>query len=131
LLINHSYDHPSFTGGSTNTPALTRLNAGTSVEDGRRCAAASGATKPAFPAALHGAYDDTVNADVGARGYSYNVMWADSRGWMGIPAPEITSRCLSLAEPGAIYVFHVGAASQDGPALQAIIDGLRADGWHG
>ena len=32
-------------------------------------------------------------------------------------------------EPGAIYVFHVGSASQDGPALQAVIDGLRAQGY--
>jgi hypothetical protein len=54
-------------------------------------------------------------------------MWTvDSRGWMGLAAPLITQRCTDLAEPGAIYVFHVGSASQDGPALQGIIDGLRA-----
>ena len=71
-----------------------------------------------------------MNADVGARGYAYNVMWTvDSQGWKGIPAENITQRCLDMAEPGAIYVFHVGAASQDGPALQRIVDGLRAAGY--
>jgi hypothetical protein len=71
-----------------------------------------------------------VNADVGARGYAYNVMWTvDSQGWKGLSAVEITQRCTSLAEPGAVYVFHVGSASQDGPALQGIIDGLRGAGY--
>jgi len=39
------------------------------------------------------------------------------------------ARGISLAEPGAIYVFHVGFVSQDGPVLQAIIDGLCAQGF--
>ena len=71
-----------------------------------------------------------MNEDVGARGYKYNVMWTlDSRGWTGIPAAEIMQRCLDNAEPGAIYIFHVGSASEDGPALQQIIDGLEAQGY--
>jgi len=57
-------------------------------------------------------------------------MWTvDSRGWTVIPASQIIQRCLDLAAPGAIYVFHVGSASQDGPALQSIIDGLRTQGY--
>ena len=71
-----------------------------------------------------------MNVDVGLRGYSSNVLWTvDSRGWMGLAAAAIAQRCLSLAEPGAIYVFHVGAASQDAQALPAIISGLRAQGY--
>jgi peptidoglycan-N-acetylglucosamine deacetylase len=86
-------------------------------------------TKPYFRPPF-GDYDDSVNAYIGARGYAYNVMWTiDSRGWQGLAAPLITQRCMELAEPGAIYVFHVGSASQDGPALQSIIDGLRAAGY--
>jgi hypothetical protein len=53
----------------------------------------------------------------------------DSRGWQGIAAEEIVSRCLALAVPGAIYVFHVGSASNDAAALQPIIDALRQDGY--
>jgi hypothetical protein len=71
-----------------------------------------------------------VNADVYARGYLYNVMWTvDSLGWNGLPADEIVERCLSLVEPGAIYIFHVGSASQDAAALQRVIDGLQEMGY--
>ncbi|HET9476881.1 MAG TPA: polysaccharide deacetylase family protein [Dehalococcoidia bacterium] len=130
-LINHSYDHASFTGQSTGKPPLTQ---GERWDELDRTEAiveqiADGTTKPYFRPP-YGDFDDSVNVDVGARGYQYNVMWTvDSRGWLGIPAGEITQRCLDMAEPGAIYVFHVGSASQDGPALQGIIDGLRAGGY--
>jgi peptidoglycan/xylan/chitin deacetylase (PgdA/CDA1 family) len=130
-FINHSYDHPSFTGLSTGEPPLTQAERWDQLDRTEAIIAqiAGATTKPYFRPP-YGDYDDSVNADVGARGYAYNVMWTvDSRGWTGIPAAEIIQRSLDLAEPGAVYVFHVGAASQDGPALQAIIDGLRANGY--
>ncbi len=123
-MINHSYNHPSFRDLSQaerwdqldRTEKIIRDLTGAT-------------TKPYFRPPF-GAYDDSVNADVGKRGYAYNVMWTvDSRGWKGISAGEITQRCLEMAEPGAIYIFHVGSASQDGPALQEIIDGLRDRGY--
>ena len=78
----------------------------------------------------YGDYDASVNADLYARGYTYNVLWTvDSLGWDGLPAADITRRCLDRAEPGAIFVFHVGSASQDAAALQPIIDGLRGTGY--
>ena len=49
--------------------------------------------------------------------------------WDGLPAADIVRRCLSRVEPGAIYVFHVGAASEDAAGLQPIIDGLRGMGY--
>ena len=71
-----------------------------------------------------------MNADVGALGYRYNVMWAlDSFGWRGWSAQDITIRVLTNTSPGSIIIFHVGSSSQDGPALQAIIDGLRQQGY--
>jgi len=71
-----------------------------------------------------------VNNDVGARGYGFNVMWTiDSQGWLGIAADRIVRRCLDMAAPGAIYVFHVGAASADAQALPEIITGLRERGY--
>jgi len=130
-VINHSYDHPSFTGRSTNLPALTQaqrwdqLDKTESIIQGL----AGVSTKPYFRPP-YGDYDDSVNADVYARGYLYNVMWTvDSLGWNGLAADAIVERCLSLAEPGAIYVFHVGSASQDAAALQRVIDGLREMGY--
>jgi hypothetical protein len=50
-------------------------------------------------------------------------------GWNGYSADAIVQRCLDMAEPGAIYIFHVGSQSQDGPALQRVIDGLRSAGY--
>ena len=130
-LINHTYDHKSFTGLSTGEGALSRERRWEELDLTaaaiQRIAGAS--TKPLFRPP-YGDYDASVNADVGARGYAYNVLWTvDSQGWNGLPAQDIVTRCLSMAEPGAIYVFHVGSASQDAAALQEVIDGLRADGY--
>ena len=127
-LINHSYDHQSFTGVSTGKPPLSQAERWDQLDRTEASVQTlTGATTKPYFRPPYGDYDESVNADVGARGYGYNVMWTvDSRGWTGIPAAEIRQRCLDLSEPGAIYVFHVGSASQDGPALQSIIDGLRA-----
>jgi tetratricopeptide (TPR) repeat protein len=86
-------------------------------------------TKPYFRPPF-GDYDDSVNYDVFARGYRYSIMWSvDSEGLRGRSADEIIQICLSQAHPGAIYILHVGSASQDAAALPRIIDGLRAQGY--
>lgn len=131
VLINHSYDHASFTGFSSGQPALT--SAQRSEQLSRTESIIWGltgrSTKPYFRPP-YGDYDASVNADVGAQGYRYNVMWTvDSYGWRGWSANEILARVNSLVEPGAIVIFHVGSQSQDGPALQPIIDSLRQKGY--
>ncbi|OGO49857.1 MAG: hypothetical protein A2148_02490 [Chloroflexi bacterium RBG_16_68_14] len=130
-LINHSYDHSSFTGLSTGQPPLTlaqRWEQLDRTEEVFRSIAGVEA-KPYFRPP-YGDYDDSVNSDLSARGYRYNVLWSvDSQGWNGLSADEIVERCLGLAQAGAIYIFHVGSASQDAMALQRIIDGLRAGGY--
>jgi peptidoglycan/xylan/chitin deacetylase (PgdA/CDA1 family) len=130
-FINHTYDHASFTGSSTSSEPLTRDERFSEIDRTEQTIHdLTGATTYPYFRPPYGDYDQTVLNDVGARGYAYTVMWTlDSRGWMGIPAPQITQRCLDNAENGAIYIFHVGSASQDGPALQGIIDGLRAQGY--
>jgi peptidoglycan/xylan/chitin deacetylase (PgdA/CDA1 family) len=130
-LINHSYDHPSFTGLSTGEPPLTQAERWEQLDrtDAIIQELAGLSTKPYFRSP-YGDYDASVNDDLHARGYTYNVLWTvDSGGWAGLPASDITRRCLSRVEPGAIFVFHVGAASQDAAALQPIIDGLTAMGY--
>lgn len=130
-LINHTYDHGSFTGYSTGAPALTQsqrwdeLNRAEAIVQN----IAGVTTKPYFRPP-YGDYDASVNADVGARGYRYSIMWTvDSMGWNGFTADAIVQRCLDQAVPGAIYIFHVGSASQDAAALQRVIDGLRGAGY--
>lgn len=130
-LINHSYDHPNFRDPSDSGTAFTREERWYQLDRTEQIVqdTAGGTTRPYFRPPF-GAYDDSVNVDVGADGYAYNVMWTvDSHGWLGRTAEEITQRCVDLAEPGAIYVLHLGSSSQDGPALQGIIDGLRAKGY--
>jgi peptidoglycan/xylan/chitin deacetylase (PgdA/CDA1 family) len=130
-LINHTYDHKSFTGNSTGAAPLTRAERWDELDHAESIIHdLTGATTLPYFRPPYGDYDASVNEDVGARGYAYNVMWTlDSRGWTGIPAAEIVQRCLDNAQPGAIYIFHVGSASEDGPALQQIIDGLKAQGY--
>ncbi len=131
LLINHTYDHQSFTGSSTNKSPLAQADRWAELDRTEAIIEplTGKSTLPYFRPP-YGDYDSSVNADVYARGYRYNVMWTvDSQGWRGLSAAQIVQRCLSQAQPGAIYIFHVGAASQDAAALQRVIDGLRAAGY--
>ncbi len=130
-LINHTYDHASWTGNSTGAAPLTRDQRWAELDQTESIIAQlTGATTLPYFRPPYGDYDQSVLDDAGARGYAYSVMWTvDSRGWMGNPAPQITQRCLDNSQPGAIYIFHVGSASQDGVALQDVIDGLRGQGY--
>ena len=130
-LINHSYDHASFTGLSTGSPPLTQEQRWAELDRTEQIVAdlTGASTKPFFRPPF-GDYDDSVNYDVFARGYAYSVLWSvDSDGWRGISADQIVQISLSQAHPGAIYILHVGAASQDANALPRIIDGLRKRGY--
>lgn len=130
-LVNHSWSHPSFTGLSTGTEPLSvseRRSQLTKAE--AAIASASGTAARPWFRPPYGDQDRSVLVDVGAAGYRYVAMWTiDSLGWKGLTAAQIAERCLAGAEPGAIYLFHVGSASADHAALQAIIDGLRAQGY--
>lgn len=130
-LINHSYDHSSFTGVSWSAVARTPAERAAQLTRTERIIeeVTGTSTKPYFRPPF-GDYDSSVLADVGALGYGTTVMWTvDSMGWRGWEANQIAQRCLEGAAAGAIYIFHVGAASKDAEALGAIIDGLRARGF--
>ena len=78
----------------------------------------------------YGDDDPHVAADVASVGYSRKIGWSvDSLGWRGLLAQDIEARCLKLAAPGAVYIFHVGRASQDALALGQVIGGLREHGF--
>ncbi len=130
-LINHTYSHRSFTGYSTRTYALTYAQR--KEELSRNESIVSRLTgkgiRPTFRPP-YGDHDNSVLADVYARGYKYNVMWSlDSLGWKGLTKAQIVQRVVDGAQPGAIYLFHVGSQSQDGPALPEIISKLRGQGY--
>lgn len=130
VVMNHSYDHPSFTGRSTKQLPLTRAERLDQLARADAAiGAATGVTSTPWFRPPYGDEDASVRADVGGAGYGYEVMWTvDSLGWRGAGVDEITRRCLDGAGNGVIYLFHVGRDSADHAALQAIIDGLRASG---
>ncbi|MDQ3855086.1 MAG: polysaccharide deacetylase family protein [Chloroflexota bacterium] len=130
-VINHTYSHRSLTGYSTGEPPLSYGERADELWKTHsiilRLTGAS--TKPYFRPP-YGDYDASVLRDVWSRGYTYNVMWTvDSLGWKGLSKQAILQRVLDGLEPGAIYLFHVGAQSQDGPALPSIISELQRRGY--
>lgn len=131
LIINHTYDHRSFTGVSAKpavTAASERLDQLARTDTVLK--RVTGRSAHPWFRPPYGDYDASVNRDVGGAGYRYSVLWTvDSLGWQGLSPGAITARCLQRAEPGAIYLFHVGAASQDAAALPAIVAGLRQQGY--
>jgi peptidoglycan-N-acetylglucosamine deacetylase len=130
-LINHSWDHPSFTGRSTNSAPLSsaqRADQLKRTEDLIR-QLVNYDMKPYFRPP-YGDYDDGVLRDLEANGYTVNVMWTiDTLGWNGLTAAQINQRVFNGLVPGAVVLMHVGAASQDAAALPAMIDGLRDRGY--
>lgn len=130
-FINHTWTHRSFTGFSTDTAPLTQT--GRWDELTRTEVLIQGltglSTRPFFRPPF-GDYDASVNRDIYAQGYRYNVMWTvDSLGWKGLTKEQITRRVVDGTVPGAIHLFHVGSESQDAAALPAIIRELRAKGY--
>lgn len=130
-VMNHSYDHPSFTGVSSDDVVLTtdeRWRQLDRTEDVIRTV--TGATSLPYFRPPFGDQDATVARDAGARGYRFVVMWTvDSLGWQGLAPSDVVTRCVARAQPGAIMMFHVGSASTDADALPALIDELTAAGY--
>jgi peptidoglycan/xylan/chitin deacetylase (PgdA/CDA1 family) len=130
-FINHTWTHRSLTGASTGAPALTFEERSQEIKDTEALIhELTGQTTLPYFRCPYGDSDASVQADLASLGYEYSVFWTiDSRGWAGATAEEIIERIRTEAEPGAIVVMHVGSQSQDGPALQGVIDALRADGY--
>ncbi|HWL35532.1 MAG TPA: polysaccharide deacetylase family protein [Frankiaceae bacterium] len=128
-IVNHSDTHRSFTGVSSDRVVRTRE---ARCADLRRAESAIAAAAPGPEVRRwfrppYGDRDASVDRDVAAAGYRYVVMWTvDSRGWRGVPAAEVVRTTLAAAAPGAILLFHVGAASTDAAALPQVLAGLRA-----
>jgi peptidoglycan/xylan/chitin deacetylase (PgdA/CDA1 family) len=131
LLLNHTVSHRSFTGLSDRLGGLSAERRRAELEEADAILASilGHSTRPWYRLP-YGDSDARVAADVTPIGYTRHAGWTvDSLGWQGLPAPEIVARCLRLAAPRAIYLFHVGSAARDGPALGAIISGLRQRGY--
>jgi peptidoglycan/xylan/chitin deacetylase (PgdA/CDA1 family) len=130
-LMNHSYDHPSFTGFSTNSRPLTSQARQREIEKAELVirSVTGRSTKPYFRPP-YGEYDQAALRLACTLGYRYVVMWTvDSLGWKGIPGAQVLGRCLAASRPGAIILMHVGAQSTDVSALSSLITQLKARGY--
>jgi len=131
LIMNHSQDHPSFTGLSTGMGPLSTQDRIAELDQADLAirSITGKTTKPYFRPP-YGDVDGSVLCDAYTAGYNYVVMWTvDTLGWNGASVDQIVQKSLSNAQPGAIYIMHVGSQSQDATALQQVIDGLKAQGY--
>jgi peptidoglycan/xylan/chitin deacetylase (PgdA/CDA1 family) len=128
VLMNHTYDHRSFTGYSSSTAPLTtrqRMWEINSTEAAIRKITGT-STRPYFRPP-YGDYDGATLTLARRLGYRYTIMWTiDTLGWNHATPAQILARCLDGARPGAIVMMHVGIQSLDVKALPDVISGLRA-----
>ncbi|HLJ68179.1 MAG TPA: polysaccharide deacetylase family protein [Chloroflexota bacterium] len=131
VLVNHTYDHRSFTGYSTKTAALTRQQRTWEITQADRVIRSEvGRNAKPYFRPPYGDYDQATLTLLLSLGYRYMVMWTvDSLGWEGLSAPAIIQRCMSLLRPGAIYLMHVGIQSQDAAALPSFLTALKRAGY--
>ncbi|MGA2285869.1 MAG: polysaccharide deacetylase family protein [Dehalococcoidia bacterium] len=131
LIMNHTQDHPSFTGLSTGQgPLSTQDRIAELDEADLAIRSITGKTTKPYFRPPYGDVDGSVLCDASSDGYNYVVMWTvDTLGWNGASVDQIVQKSLSNAKPGAIYIMHVGSESQDATALQQVIDGLKAKGY--
>ena len=131
MVINHTYDHQSFTGVSDHLRGLSADSRREELLTGDAVIAPLiGHSTAPWYRLPYGDSDLRAASDVAEIGYTEQVGWTiDTLGWRGAPVQSIVNRSLRLAAPDAVYVMHVGLQSRDGPALPLIIEGLRDEGF--
>lgn len=130
-IVNHTWDHRSFTGYSTGTGALSaaqidqELSAADALIRQLTGTGTGGWARPPY-----GDRNSTVDQAVGAAGYRYELMWTvDTLGWKAVPPETVVERSLAAAAPGEIILMHVGSASTDAAALPSLISALADQGY--
>ena len=131
MVINHTYDHRSFTGASDKLGGLAADSRRAELEQADAVLSPLiGHSPQPWWRLPYGDDDARVDTNVAPTGYTVKVGWTvDSLGWHGLAAPDILARCVRLATPNGIYIMHVGRESQDNFALPAVVDALRQQGY--
>jgi peptidoglycan-N-acetylglucosamine deacetylase len=129
--INHTVDHPSYTGFSDGTDGISPARRLSELVRNEAILANAGVPNPKpYWRPPYGDINDTVLRDAGAGGYGKTVMWTvDSLGWNGATVDQIYTRVMNAASPGAIVLMHVGAESHDADALPRIVSALKSGGY--
>lgn len=130
-IVNHSWDHKSFTGYSSKTAPLTAAQITRElVETDALLGSLTGAGTHGWFRPPYGDRSTSVDQVAGAAGYRYDLMWTvDTLGWKGVSTETVVQRSLGALGPGEIILMHVGSASTDAAALPALIAALQARGY--
>lgn len=133
MVINHTYDHRSWTGESTGDPPLTDDERRAEVQDtGRIIRDLTGYEAAPYFRFPYGAYDASSLELLAEAGYDYTLWWTcDTLGWDGYTGEEIVERCGPDAEgggPGAIILMHV-VTDGDLAALPELLEEYVDDGY--
>lgn len=129
-VMNHTLDHPSYTGYSAPGPISPARRLSQLVANESRLTAITGRASSPYWRPPYGDIDDSVLRDVGAIGYSRTVLWTvDTMGWKGISQDQIYTNIMAKLGWGMIVLMHVGAASNDGPVLERVIHRFRDLGY--
>lgn len=133
MVINHTYDHQSFTGESTGAEPLTDEERTLQVERTEQIIRdVTGYETAPYFRFPYGAYDQAALDLLADLGYDYTVWWScDTQGWNGYTGEEIVEECGPDAEkggPGAIILMHV-ADDNDFDALPLLLDDYLAEGY--
>jgi peptidoglycan-N-acetylglucosamine deacetylase len=134
-VINHTYDHRSYTGKSTQSAPMT---ADEFREEVTRTEAiiedvTGGYVSKPFFRFPYGDYDQSALDLLGEMGYSYTMWWScDTQGWNGYTPDEIVDLCGPDNEEkggeGAIILMHV-ADDNDWEALESLIEAYADEGY--
>lgn len=133
-ILNHTYDHSSFTGVSNGFEPLPDDERQEQIEATERIIAeVTGGyqTSPYFRFP-YGDYDAAALDLLGELGFAYTLWWScDTQGWNGYTPSEIVDKCGSETDeggPGAILLMHV-ANENDWNALAPLIEDYAAAGY--
>jgi peptidoglycan/xylan/chitin deacetylase (PgdA/CDA1 family) len=123
-LINHGWDHQSFTHISSAERDRQLRHTEDTVRD------IAGVELQPFFRPPFDDYDDATLADLKAHDYAVNVLWSlDSGGSQGGDPVAIAHHVSENAVPGSIVRMSVNSESHDVLALALILDHLEQNGF--
>lgn len=131
-LMNHTYDHSSFTGVSTGAEPQTFESMLWQLNQTEQIVwdIAGYEMKP-YVRPPYGDFGPMTSGFMVDAGYFINVMWTcDSFGWKGWDAAQIVSHCTTDIGPGEIILLHVGASAPgDYESLPGLIEIFSQAGY--
>jgi peptidoglycan-N-acetylglucosamine deacetylase len=134
MLINHTYDHRSWTGVSPGTEPLSAEERRAQLDQTEQIVLdISGYEMKPYFRFPYGDYDPEALVVLKEAGYDYTLWWScDTMAWMESTPEEIAERCAQdnpqTGGPGAVILMHV-AQEGDWDALPVLIDEYEAAGY--